>query len=916
MRLLDSAVETLEHGGVVVTSSARAARALRRSYAGWQRNRGFASWVSPEILDWDRWLAGIWQARLRSGGETRLLLSGEQEHRIWTRLIAPSIEGKRLISTAGVADLAQNAYALLGAYNSGRLPSLSSFESPDVTAFLGWTATFKAECSRHGWVSQSSLAQELRNTAPEAFPRQILLIGFDRVTPAVQQMLDRCVESGSAIDKFPLPSPAPIEAFIRARDPREEVELCARWARKMLDSSPGDVPPRIAVVVPDQASRGEEIERIFREVICAGDSPLSTNRSLPFEFSLGPALSQMPMVRAAQLLLRWTEQGIAHEDATWLLLSGFLWKEDFDLLYFARLDTEKRRGRLLSLEQGLDDYLHGSCWNQFEATKSLAQRLRSARGLFRKEGTGRLRFDQWTDLAQRILDAAGWPGSRKLTSEEFQVESRWAHLLDQIAALSFEGRMVDYSEFLSVVDRAANQTIFSAESYGAPIQILGPIEAAGMEFDLVWFLGADDKSWPLPGDAHPLLPRGLQIERGMPHASSSEDWELAKLVTERLQGCSGRMIASYAAQAADGPRRPSTIFFYANLSGGNPEVLTSEEFRSQTSLEAPQEKPRLLLEEIREPALGPAWPAGQHAGGGTYLLKNQAACPFRAFATYRLAAREIDPPDWGLNPAERGILLHQAMAGFWSASDMKDSVSLRRAHVEGKLRQRIQDSCSAVLEPFRKRAGIDGWSLAYLRLQQRRLEELIEGWLSIELTRADFTVEEGGIEKDMNTEIGGLPLTMRADRVDRTAGGRLILDYKSSKMPSLDWEDDRPDEPQLPLYAAYGGLEDLEGVLLAQIRPGDIRIADGCVRNPDALLPGLSLRGPEYSDSLQERWQSVLLNLAGQFAAGEAAIDPKHYPETCEYCALSSLCRIAEQNRDDSAGNGITAEEIGALGDE
>ena len=102
----------------MIASSARAARALRRLHAEAQRRQGLAAWQSPDILDWDSWLNRLWQKRLRSGSETRLLLTTLQEQQIWVRLVKPSIEGLRLISVPGVAELAQQAYGLLCAYGA------------------------------------------------------------------------------------------------------------------------------------------------------------------------------------------------------------------------------------------------------------------------------------------------------------------------------------------------------------------------------------------------------------------------------------------------------------------------------------------------------------------------------------------------------------------------------------------------------------------------------------------------------------------------------------------------------------------------------------------------------------------------------------------------------------------------------
>ena len=86
------------------------------------------------------------------------------------------------------------------------------------------------------------------------------------------------------------------------------------------------------------------------------------------------------------------------------------------------------------------------------------------------------------------------------------------------------------------------------------------------------------------------------------------------------------------------------------------------------------------------------------------------------------------------------------------------------------------------------------------------------GWksgLRIEAKRVPFTVE--ATEKVLDdVSVGGLKLRLRADRVDRVGDGkRLLLDYKSGEVATKDWEGMRPNEPQLPLYAIFGNVEDV-----------------------------------------------------------------------------------------------------------
>jgi hypothetical protein len=70
------------------------------------------------------------------------------------------------------------------------------------------------------------------------------------------------------------------------------------------------------------------------------------------------------------------------------------------------------------------------------------------------------------------------------------------------------------------------------------------------------------------------------------------------------------------------------------------------------------------LERVTD-ATAPPPAAGGPVRGGSGLLKDQAACPFRAFAARRLAAAPIALAHAGLDAMARGILVHRVLETVW-----------------------------------------------------------------------------------------------------------------------------------------------------------------------------------------------------------------------------------------------------------
>jgi ATP-dependent helicase/nuclease subunit B len=154
-----------------------------------------------------------------------------------------------------------------------------------------------------------------------------------------------------------------------------------------------------------------------------------------------------------------------------------------------------------------------------------------------------------------------------------------------------------------------------------------------------------------------------------------------------------------------------------------------------------------------------------------------------------------------------------------------------------------------------------------------------------------------GIETERLIGIAGLQIRVRADRVDALPDGReIILDYKTGQLRSDVWEGERPDEPQLPLYCTTSDTP-VAGAAFAQIRTGELRFRG--LTATGAELPQLTkmkINPAIPFDRQLVEWRRVLEDLAEDFRAGKAEVDPK--PGACDNCGLRGFCRIREREND------------------
>jgi probable DNA repair protein len=289
--------------------------------------------------------------------------------------------------------------------------------------------------------------------------------------------------------------------------------------------------------------------------------------------------------------------------------------------------------------------------------------------------------------------------------------------------------------------------------------------------------------------------------------------------------------------------------------------------------------------------------------GGARVLSDQSACPFRAFARHRLAAEHLEDPAPGLDAAARGTLLHRLMKGIWDELKTKSALDAMPA---AELAAIVGRAAAAAVSAAQRDHAIED---RFAELERARLARLALEWLAIERERADFEV--AATEDKRTLGAGRLEFSGRIDRMDRlTGGGYALIDYKSGRVTPKYWEGERPEEPQLPLYAVNAG-ETVSAVAFARLKTGGMRLMG---HSRDA---GVMPKVKQYRDwdALLAGWKKELDALGNAFAAGDARVDPKRLAQTCRYCELAPLCRVHEKlsalelDSGDAAGEGAEDEE-------
>ncbi|MEQ9462979.1 MAG: PD-(D/E)XK nuclease family protein [Haliea sp.] len=872
---IDPLLPLIAAGYTLLTPTQRLARRVASEWESRAAGPGTPG-EAPEVTALEPWLQSCWQDAVAGGRlRRRVLLSASQAHEIWRQVIAAdqAQPGRHdLLQPGAAARLAARARDSLLRWETDLQASAVRqlfLLDEDCATFLRWADAFSGRLARDRLTTLADAICELAALTPAEPRRPVALLAFDTLPP----LYDRCVRLLAAELEVVEPA-APAAArceVLRCEDSRSELAAVARWAGQVVAAESGLT---VGIVLPDNSGNRATLDYLLRRELDCLDRRY---QSLPVNFSAGQPLAEVPLVRAATQLLTLPVDGISPPALALLLQSRFLLSGRPAIAVGALLTRcFEARVDVLSLAQLRAELAAGD-----SPDSALARSLRAsaAPGLTARRHPPSI----WADRFEHLLTQWGWPGTA-LDSLEYQQLGLWQQLLRDFAGFDLVVPALRFSDAVQLLRRLAAEANFQPQTGDSNVQVLGPLEAAGLQFDRLWLCGMQASQWPAPARPHPFIPLRLQREHGMPHASPEREWEFTHALMQRYRQAATVVYASYSAQRDGVPELPSPLLRdFTPVPDLPPEPLKASWLAQLGTVgQAPDQAaraPQLAAAEL--PLLR----------GGSAILEDQSLCPFRAFARRRLQLQVLPAPESGLSAADRGNLLHSALFHLWGELGDQGALAELAADSERSCLQRAVALALQALPANRQHAA----GPACLRLEAIRLERLLAEWLALERQRPPFRVVAR--EAAQHLQLQGLELSLRMDRIDELAdGSTLLIDYKSAAGRIGDWLGARPAKPQLPLYALAADPS-LGGVAFATVRERRCQFTGLAQSEAGAgIATDIEARTrPQHPcadwPALLAHWQQSLAALAAAFVAGDAAVDPKS-PLSCRHCGMQALCRV------------------------
>jgi ATP-dependent helicase/nuclease subunit B len=833
--------------------------AVERTYL----DSGLDVWPTPRVRDFGGWLREQHAARQLVDAASPRTLSEIEERELWREVIDSSEVGRDMLEPAGAVRAARRARRAI--YEHGiplQAVAAHASGSEESRVFLEWNREFDARCR----LLDCNSADELPGLAP-APAQPIAWIESPAWRPMARRWLERHGRMLAPASRL-----APALSRVSAASPAAELAAIADWALVNLRSSKHF---RAWVCIPDLNRRRAEAVDAFDAALAPERFALTENPpGAPYAVAGGTPLAEFAPVRAALGLLAASIDSVPFQGFSALLRAQELQATAADAGAAALLDVQLRK-------RGPDE-ADAASWLATAERIALAQGLRPVAALQRLSGAFRaleeLRGNQpisrWVGAWIAAFEAGPWALRHRWSSAEYQAAERFRELLAALAAADAFFGTHSRRSAQRILRRAARDTLFQVQTGVPPIWISAQLIDPWLNYAGLWVSGCDDERWPPAVEPIALLPVRLQREFGVISAGAQSQLQFALELQSRWMARAGECVFSHAnpgdgRSAAPSPLLPETAERAAPSAPPHPHWHAL--MRAQPALER-------QWDEIAPPF------GTDERTRGVATLKAQSRCAFRGFAETRLRCERLERPLPGFNDRERGELIHHALEHIWSV--LRDSNAL--LSISPDERSRLVND--AALRAIARLCRIRDPGLRWRQRERERMNGVLGKWLDVERQREPFEVEQLERGSDVARH-AGLDFQVRIDRVDRLAdGARVLIDYKTG-VATADWRGDRPDNPQLPIYAL------LRPAALVAVAYGRVNAAEcGFIAETDR--PAVfkprgqksSLEGMVSLAALIPIWSARIESLAADFAAGRAAVAPTL--RACKTCSLHGLCRV------------------------
>lgn len=831
--------ELLRQGATVITPNNRLSQQLLEDY---YQYLGTTIDDKPPCLPYQAFLQKLFtQIRHQCPHQRHpIVLTALQQRHLWQQILSYQTEYP---CNDGLIRNVQEAWTRCQLWQIDiQHPSFAT--TPQTRQFQVWHQQFQHQLTELFAITAEQLIPYVLPYLKHINLPTVIWTCFDDYTPLQTTLQHHLGVVGCEQQFYDLaPQSTPTFRFA-AKDRQDEYLQLIKWLKERLQNDE----KRIGVVIPDLQGQEKSLQRLLQRHIMPEK----------FNISLGGSLLDYPLVAHALQWLQLGEPMLTNQQARLLLHSPYLAGAKTE--FIARTQQMQTNVTLHELHIPLAFFIQECA----STAPILANRLATLTDYPKQASPV-----EWVTHFKTRLINIGFPGDASLNSASYQCLQRFISLLDELRELNVVTPQMSQQQALNALLDATQTTIFQARKAKTPIQILGLLEASGGDFDSVWICSLTDQCLPQKTQFSAFIPIDLQRTHQMPHAVAARELQFAQQLLQRLRYGSRLNILSYPRLIGDTPNLPSPLII---------------DFPLLTVTNTPLPPPPVLLTSYTENYALSLRP-NESIVGGTQALANQAKCPFRGFAAHRLHAKEHPDASTGPDASERGQVVHRVMEKLWQRLGSQNHLIALSPTV---LNEYIEQAIVNALEPLIQNRSFS-FSPLIQEVEGSRLKRLVNACLEWEKQRSAFEIE--ALEQTFTINLAGIEFRVRIDRLDKILSEtpqKWVIDYKTSIPANKPWHEERPEAPQLLLYALLDNS--INALLFVQLKAGRV-ICSGFSEEVSSVRGISNPKKGESWASYQNQWQQQLTLLAQELHDGHCPPQPTR-TSTCESCEFQNLCRI------------------------
>ncbi|NLY64147.1 MAG: hypothetical protein GX070_04225 [Alcaligenaceae bacterium] len=834
----------------------------------------------PAIMPLNRWLGTLNEARLfeGQGHVATVVLDRFAEQLVWESVIEQEEGRGRLLDLQQTAKLASDASHLCADWH---ITVQDSESTQEYEHYQQWQMAYRERLQKldaeDDSLMQENLIQLLENKTMAGLPQQIVLLGFNELSPRFGRLLKACQGNGCEVSVLQEEAP-PASDVMKSSwgDTTAEWEAAIYWAQQKLQENPGG---SFAIVAPDLEEKAPLARRLLTRILSA--------QGMAWNMAVGRPLTEWSLPRAAFAWLKLLAQLGSRQQCEVqvlgaALLAGHCAASATELAAMAQHDVRLRQQEDIHLGDSEVFALFDKIASDFSLKfKQVHEKWCQPF----QNGSRRAGSDQWAQRIRECLFELGFPGGASLSSANFQVCQAFEKLLVQFSGLYAAGGLLDGFAACSLLYRVGMQMPFQPQrDKHARLDVLGFLEAEGGRWDAIWVVGLTDEILPANPKPNPLLPVSCLRRVNAPRATPEREKAWADEMFRALLQCAPQVRLSWPMMDGEKELRASALLEAIALA--EPAGFTHD---TAFKLNTHDREIETLIDNKAPPVA-----RGRAIKGGMDVLETQARNPLWAFARYRLGARALDDYPTAVSQRVRGIFLHKVMELIWQM--LGNWERLAEKAEDGSISGLIEECVELAARQELKHEHVK-----LMEMEKERANHIVTGFLQMEFDRVPFHIRQ--LEKDVKWQRASVQLSLRMDRIDALEDGQqVIIDYKSGAVPAFknDWSRPVPINLQLPFYASVMASAEnspVAGLLFARLNARKIELKG--IANEDLGVDKLDDRSDWDTNlawnELLQRWKAVIEQLADDFSNGVA--DNRAYRQSdLEYCDVKAFLRLEQES--------------------